>query len=604
MFRNIWASSLPMQEQMALRRHGVSEKTIDRRNHAFSSENLFFYHKACRECFAPFKYQARIPQESMSVELHFNNQYSTVAPGFSLFDYAESLGIHVPTSCRKQGKCKECLVEISEGMECLSEPVEQEAHLKDNFRLSCRCRIISDTGIVRCHTMRRGDMRIERHALRLPVSHKSLKPEAAVTRNGDRILLDGEEIDRSGGPIHGLAMDLGTTTVVLRLLNLETGEVMADTSFENPQRFGGSDVMSRIHYDYEQRDKLLKRTLTGYLSHAIEELPVDPRSIYEMVVVGNSTMRDLFFGLNVYSIGQNPYRSITELEMKEGKRATTSLAESAQRLLLPIHPKARVYGLPIISGHVGADAAACMLAVNIANEDRLIAIMDIGTNTELILGNKHKILAASCPAGPAFEGGNITFGMPGLPGAIEKVRTNPDSSVSIKVIGETIPEGICGSGLIDLLSELLKNEMMNYLGRFNNNEDRAIVYSDKDSQIFISEKDINELAQAKGANVAGLHTVFNKYGIQFEDVDVFYLAGGFGRHLNIESAKRIGLIPNIDNSKIIQVGNAAIEGASIALLSKTKRTELESLVEKVTHCRLETDPSFFDYFVEGCQFNP
>jgi len=313
---------------------------------------------------------------------------------------------------------------------------------------------------------------------------------------------------------------------------------------------------------------------------------------------------DLFFRLNVYSIGQNPYRSITEIEKSNGNRITTSLSESPKRLLLPIHPKARVYGLPIISGHVGADAAACMLAVNIANEDRLVAIMDIGTNTELILGNKHKILAASCPAGPAFEGGNITFGMPGLPGAIEKVRTNPDSSVSIKVIGETIPEGICGSGLIDLLSELLKNEMMNYLGRFNNNEDRAIVYSDKDSQIFISEKDINELAQAKGANVAGLHTVFNKYGIQFEDVDVFYLAGGFGRHLNIESAKRIGLIPNIDNSKIIQVGNAAIEGASIALLSKTKRTELESLVEKVTHCRLETDPSFFDYFVEGCQFSP
>jgi uncharacterized 2Fe-2S/4Fe-4S cluster protein (DUF4445 family) len=191
-----------------------------------------------------------------------------------------------------------------------------------------------------------------------------------------------------------------------------------------------------------------------------------------------------------------------------------------------------------------------------------------------------------------------------LPGAIEKVKINPDGSISINVIGETIPEGICGSGLIDLLSELLKNEKMNCLGRLTDYEERSIVYSDNSSEIFISEKDINELAQAKGANVAGLHTVFNKYGIHFNDVDIFYLAGGFGRHLNIESAKRIGLIPNIDNSKIIQVGNAAIEGASIALLSKTKRNELENLVEKVTHCRLETDPSFFDYFVEGCQFNP
>jgi uncharacterized 2Fe-2S/4Fe-4S cluster protein (DUF4445 family) len=176
--------------------------------------------------------------------------------------------------------------------------------------------------------------------------------------------------------------------------------------------------------------------------------------------------------------------------------------------------------------------------------------------------------------------------------------------MSLKVIGDSVAEGICGSGLIDLLSELLKNGRMNYLGRFNDNVDRATIYTGNDFKIYISEKDINELAQAKGANVAGLHTVFNKYGIQFEDVDTFYLAGGFGNHLNIESAKRIGLIPNINDSKIIQVGNASIEGASIALLSKTKRIELENLVEKVIHCRLETDPSFFDYFVEGCQFNP
>ena len=199
---------------------------------------------------------------------------------------------------------------------------------------------------------------------------------------------DGAEIDRSHGPIYGLAMDLGTTTVVLRLLNLETGEVVADASFENPQRFGGSDVMSRIQYDTEDGAKLLQRTLAGYITHAIEEFPVDPKSIYEMVVAANSTMRDLFFRLNVYSIGQNPYQSITELEMAEGRRTTTSLSATAGRLGLPIHPKARVYGLPIISGHVGADAAACLLAVDMANEERIVALMDIGTNTELILGNR------------------------------------------------------------------------------------------------------------------------------------------------------------------------------------------------------------------------
>ena len=299
----------------------------------------------------------------MSVELHFNHQSSRVAPGPSLFDCAETLGIKVPTSCRKQGKCKECLVEITAGMECLSERGPEENHLKDNFRLSCRCRIVQDSGLVRCHTMRRGDMRIERQAFQLPGSGRKFQLDPAVTRDGDRILLDGVEIDRSNGPIHGLAMDLGTTTVVLRLLNLETGEIVADASFENPQRFGGSDVMSRIHYDTQDGSKLLQRTLAAYVTHAIEEFPADPKTIYEMVVAANSTMRDLFFRLNVYSIGQSPYQSITELEMAQGFRTSTSLSEPARRLLPLLHPKARVYGLPIISGHVGADAAACMLAI-------------------------------------------------------------------------------------------------------------------------------------------------------------------------------------------------------------------------------------------------
>ncbi len=538
------------------------------------------------------------------MQLHFNLQQIDVLSGASLFDYAEKLGIKVPTSCRKQGKCKECLVEITEGMDCLSERTKEEGHLRQNFRLSCRCNIMKDEGVVRCHTMRCGDMKIERHAFELPASAKKLKLDPAVTRDGDRILLDGEEIARSTGPIHGIAMDLGTTTVVMRLLNLETGEVVADASMENPQRFGGSDVMSRIHYDTTEPGKLLQRTLIGYLTHAIEEFPIDPHSIYELVVAGNSTMRDIFFRLDVYSIGQNPYQSITEIEMSDGRRKTTSLAETAKKLHLPIHPRARIYGMPIISGHVGADAAACMLAVDIGNENRLVAVMDIGTNTELILGNKDKIYAASCPAGPAFEGGAISCGMPGLTGAIEKVAIQADGSMRLGVIGDGAPEGICGSGLVDLLSELLRTEQINSLGRFEHDEGQIVLDAKGFHTLSFNESDINELAQAKGANVAGLQILFQNFGVRFEDLEVFYLAGGFGRHLNVQSSKRIGLIPNISDSKIIQVGNASIEGACIALLSKTKRAELESLVKRVTHCRLETHPGFFDYFVEGCQFNP
>jgi uncharacterized 2Fe-2S/4Fe-4S cluster protein (DUF4445 family) len=539
----------------------------------------------------------------MSVELHFNGQTTTTQPGISLFTSAEALGIPVPTSCNKQGKCKECVVEVTEGLECLSKPGPEERHLKGAFRLSCCTRPIVETGVIRCHTMRRGTMRIENHAFELPVHGPKWKLEPTVTRDGERILLDGVEIDRGAGPIHGLAIDLGTTTIVVRLLDLETGSVVADSSFENPQRFGGSDVMARIQYDTEDRTKTLQRTLVGYLSRAIQEFPVPPRSIYEVVIAGNSTMRDMFFKLSVYTIGQSPYQSITELELAEGKRTTTSLAEPARRLGLPIHPKARIYGMPIISGHVGADAAACMLAIDIANEERVVAVMDIGTNTELIVGNRHRVLAASCPAGPAFEGGQIAFGMPGLPGAIEKVAIADDGTVTVAVIGDVPPEGLCGSGLVDVMAELLRTGRMNELGRFEHGSEFVVAQGDG-RPITFSEADVNALAQAKGANVAGLQIAFAEYGIRYQDLDVFYLAGGFGRHLNIESSKRIGLIPNIDAARIVQVGNASVEGACIALLSRSKREELEKLVRTVTHCRLETHPGFFDYFVEGCQFAP
>jgi uncharacterized 2Fe-2S/4Fe-4S cluster protein (DUF4445 family) len=543
----------------------------------------------------------------MPVTLTVNGHRIAAPAGLSVFTLAGQAGVRVPTSCVTQGKCRECVVEVTRGMHLLSAPTECERHLDardGRFRLSCQCRIAAAEGEIACHTMRRGHMRIERAALNLRATHEATSLDPAVVRSGDRIVdrITGLDIDRSSGPIHGLAIDLGTTTIVVRLIDLESGVLVADTSFENPQRFGGSDVMSRIHYDTTHPGRLLMRTLAGYLSHAISELPVDPRSIYDVVLAGNSTMRDLFFRQSVYSIGQNPYRSITEIEMAEGKRTTTSLTTTGRRSLLPIHPNARVYGLPIVSGHVGADAAACLLAIDLAHEDRLVALMDIGTNTELLVGNRDRLLAASCPAGPAFEGGAIACGMPGLEGAIEDVALNDDGTFRVGVIGGGPAEGICGSGLVDLMSELLRTGRMNQMGRFEEGTDRITIDAAHDVHFF--ERDVNELAQAKGANVAGLQVVFSQYGIQFDEIDVFYLAGGFGRHLKKAASKRIGLIPNLADGKILQVGNAALEGATIALVSRAKRDELESLVRRAEHCRLETHPGFFDFFVDGCQFRP
>jgi uncharacterized 2Fe-2S/4Fe-4S cluster protein (DUF4445 family) len=414
--------------------------------------------------------------------------------------------------------------------------------------------------------------------------------------------LDGVPVAESGGPLHGIAIDLGTTTIALRLYDLESGRLIATQSLENPQRFGGSDIMARIRFDGEHHGRLLQRTLLGYLSRAINSFPVATDTIYELVVVGNPTMRDLFFGLDVQSIGVMPYRSVTEASYREGRIDSTSLSVPARRLRLPVHSAARVYGLPLIGSHVGADAAACLLATGIAESEEISAVLDIGTNTEVIVGNRNRLIAASCPAGPAFEGGGVTYGMPALDGAIERVALSEYGRVSIEVINAQTPVGICGSGLVDLLSELRRTGLLNEQGRLR--EERSDFMVDENSGIRLSESDINELAQAKGANAAGLRVLADVYGIPLSRIDRLYLAGGFARHLDVDAACRIGLVPDLPRDRIVKVGNAALEGASMALLSASHRADLEKQVRRIEHVRLETHPLFFDFFVEGCQFEP
>jgi uncharacterized 2Fe-2S/4Fe-4S cluster protein (DUF4445 family) len=519
--------------------------------------------------------------------------------GASLFECAEAAGVRVPTSCVKQGKCRECLVEVEEGAACLTPPAPQEEHLSGRFRLSCRARIV-EAGAIRCHTLRRGTLRIETDSAALGESAFPLEP--AVTRAGRQVLLDGRVIAEAEGPLHGLAVDVGTTTVAVRLYDLATGALMATSSFENPQRFGGTDVMARIRYDGEHKGKLLQRTLLGYLTHAIEGLPCDPLTIYELVVAGNPTMRDLFFGLNVGPIGQMPYQSVTEEAFRAGRSPTTSLASTGERLRLPVHPAARVYGLPLIGSHVGADAAACALATGLFESAEVTALLDIGTNTEVIVGNRDRVLAASCPAGPAFEGGGVACGMPALEGAIERVYIGESGEVGTRVIGGGAPAGLCGSGLVDLLSELRRTGRMNEQGRLADDHERFVV--DEAYGQFLTESDINELAQAKGANAAGLRIAVESYGLALTDLRRLDLAGGFARYLDLGAARRIGLIPDLPDDRLRQVGNAALEGASIALRSLSRRRALEEAVRRVEHVRLETHPRFFDIFVDGCQFVP
>jgi uncharacterized 2Fe-2S/4Fe-4S cluster protein (DUF4445 family) len=513
-------------------------------------------------------------------ELFINHERAPATAGVSLFDAAEAIGVHVPTSCVKQGKCRECILEIESGEDQLSPREPEEQHLGQSFRLACRTKVTGE-GAVRCHTMRRGAMRVVDDAAGLPASASVLDP---VVSSG-----------------YGVAIDIGTTTIAMRLCELATGRVVATQSFENPQRFGGSDVMARIHYDTHHKGRLLQRTLLGYLGHAIERFEVPAASIHDITVAANTTMRDLLFGLDVYTIGQKPYRSLTENDVANGVRSTTSLSTRAKRLKLPASPQAEVYGLPLISGHVGADAAACLLATGMAERAEISVLMDLGTNTELIMGNRDRLVAASCPAGPAFEGGGVRCGMPALDGAIERVRISDDETLSLQTIGSVEPRGICGSGLVDLLAELLRTGRMNAQGRFTNGSGTFVVH---EPDVVFSESDVNELSQAKGANVAGLRIVAEVLGVELEKVDRFYLAGGFARHLDPQAAKRIGLIPMIPDEKIVRVGNAALVGAAQVLLSRTLRGQLEQIVRRVEHVELETHSEFFDFFVEGCQFVP
>ncbi|MDE0506160.1 MAG: ASKHA domain-containing protein, partial [Candidatus Poribacteria bacterium] len=326
------------------------------------------------------------------------------------------------------------------------------------------------------------------------------------------------------------------------------------------------------------------------------------QEIYEIIVAGNSTMRDIFFKLDVQSIGQKPYKSAIEHEFLEGKRDTTSLIEKTRRLGIRANPKAVVYGLPLIASHVGADVAADLVAIDVASHDEVIMLVDVGTNTEVVVGHAGRLVAASCPAGPAFEGGGIEYGMPGYDGAVESIHLN-NGQTNYQTIGDVEPQGICGSGLIDLLAELRNQKLMTEMGVFREKKQRKIPVI-PEYGITLSRDDASNLAQAKAANYCGQFIVMRQFGVNPSDVTKLYLAGGFANYVDVRNAINIGFLAPVPDDRIVKVGNAAVQGAREILLSRSKRESIEDMVKKIEHVELETTPDFFEVFVEGCQFKP
>ncbi|MEC7837901.1 MAG: ASKHA domain-containing protein [Chloroflexota bacterium] len=534
----------------------------------------------------------KFKSENHSIELSKNK---------TLFELADAVKMRIPTSCGRVGDCHECIVEVSDGYGILSKPTKQEKFLTKPFRLACQATIISDDNDLK-FTPRKRDRKILtnfNNDSSYEIDHNYVyKDNSMIYKNNN-----SEKVLSKSKNIFGLAIDVGTTTVAINLVNLNNGKIIVTSSFENPQIFGGSDVMNRISYDSSEfKGELTKAIISSInfeIGEFVKKLKIRRNEIVEATVVGNSTMRDLFFNLNVESIGVKPYKSTIEIDYLKGKNKTTEIITKAKNINLRINSEALVYSPPLIASHIGSDVSAGLIATDFFQNKNLKMLIDIGTNTEVVLGTPDKMLAASCPAGPAFEGGEITFGMPGYQGAIEKVDFHKND-FTYQTIGGAKPLGLCGSGLIDFLSVLVKKNLMNPLGKFESEEES--IYIDKNESINLSRRDVSSLAQAKAANVCGQALVIKDFGTNIEEIENIYLAGGFANFIDIQNAKEIGFILNFPLERIKKIGNSALEGATKLLLSNKLRKNLVDYVTKIDHLELETKPEFFDYFVEGCQF--
>ena len=537
-------------------------------------------------------------------KIRFDDEAVPAVCGDSLLEHAartQAAYKQVATSCDGMGTCGECVVSVVAGRDALNAPTPEEdaiAGIEDEvhggvYRLACQASVIDDSQDIEVATFQRS-LKILTDTAAEEV--RRLAPR--VRREGGLITIGSTTIEKPGGGTYGVAVDAGTTSVVAQLVDLTTGDTRHTVAFENPQRFGGSNVINRIAYDREHRG-LLQRVLIAHLNAALDEMPCRGDEIYEVVVAGNPTMRDLLFGLDVQPLGRSPFLSVTETDHRAGKRESTALDLRAKELKLAVNQEARVYGLPLVACHVGADAAAGVVVSKMGTSQEPVLFMDIGTNTEILLGNRDRILAASSPAGPAFEGAGVSFGMPGMTGAIDSVRVD-QGTISWSTIGDAPPRGICGSGLVDLLGELLRIGEITATGRLVDGEHSLAVAPEHG--ITFSERDIAEIAQAKGSNFAAQMILMKLYGIGPNDIGTLYLAGGFAEYLDVAQASRIGMIAPVPEARVVKLGNASLEGARALLCGEGLRRELEAFTPQIEHVRLELDPDFFDLFVGGMGF--
>lgn len=410
---------------------------------------------------------------------------------------------------------------------------------------------------------------------------------------------------------YGLALDIGTTTVVAHLVDLESGRSLGVEGTYNKQAVFGDDVISRIIYAVEHKKGLeqmqttIITTINELIDTLVDDNQVDYNDIWYITCAANTTMTHLLLGIDPEYIRLEPYVpafiSINPI--------------SAVDLGLKANPRARIYCLPGIASYVGGDITAGVEVTGIDKQEGINLFIDVGTNGEMVLGNSDWLVACACSAGPAFEGGGITYGMRAMDGAIEHIRVTPGTlDVYWETVGDKKPVGICGSGLIDCISTLREAGVIDRTGNFLPLPDNERVQTLDGEKIFIlipaeesgtgmditiSQTDIKDLIRSKAAVFAGIQTMLKTVGLPMEAIEKVYVAGGFGRYINLQDAIKIGMFPDLPPEKFKYIGNSSIKGAKMALLSKKARREAEKLAEKITYIELSIGNDFMEEFVSA-----
>jgi uncharacterized 2Fe-2S/4Fe-4S cluster protein (DUF4445 family) len=593
-----------------------------------------------------------------------------VPSGTPIFDAASWNGIAIDSTCGGHGTCKKCKVRIVSG-EVPVGSVDPRAfttdELRDGWRLACRASARSDLVIEVPPLQTRPKaalVGVGRHVILRPAVQKrhlvleeatledqrsdlqrvldgleDLEPRASIellrTLGGvlrsshfdvTAVVCDDELIDVEPGDTSGrrfaIAFDLGTTTVVATLLDLDSGQPAAVRSMLNRQQPYGADVITRV--SATMMDELALGALRERAHETFAELTgevlaaanVDPQEVYEITVCGNVTMMQMALGIDPEPLSMAPFTVSTH----------TFPPVRAVEFGVAVHPRAPAYVFPSLGAYVGGDIVAGMLATGLTRDRRIRLFIDVGTNSEIALGSVERVLATAAPAGPAFEAAQIKCGMRAADGAIEGIKINGDA-LDLEVIGDTEAVGMCGSGLVDAVSELVHAGLLDHSGRFIPDEQAAELHptlasrltkigeervfvlhwrggegGDPSSSVYLSQRDVRELQFAKGSIATGWQILLREMGIQAEDISQVLLAGSFGAYLTPLSAVRIGLVPRIALPRIISAGNVAGEGAKIAALSLRERAEAESILREVEYVELSGRADFNDLFIDQLAF--